>query len=76
MRLYNLTPEQYEILSAMWQLKTSEELEQWQRNLPSAQLRQSIVLKNLMMAEYIDAMTKDYTEFHEVATLLGRIFKS
>ena len=57
MNIENLKPHQVKLLDKMWSIQTKEELDTWMADLDWADLNTVIVLRQLMIYEFIDTAT-------------------
>jgi hypothetical protein len=57
MNIENLKPHQVKLLDKMWSIQTKEELDTWMTELDEIDLNTVIVLRQLMIYEFIDTAT-------------------
>jgi len=75
MNINNLNPYQVTLLNKMWSIQTKGELDIWMATLDSSDLDIVIVLRQIMIYEFIDTATKDMksADFIEVNNLISRL---
>jgi|TARA_R110000868_G_scaffold64033_1_gene192662 hypothetical protein len=57
MNIENLKPHQVKLLDKMWSIQTKEDLDTWMAGLNETDLNAVIVLRQLMIYEFIDVAT-------------------
>lgn len=57
MNIENLKPYQVKLLDKMWSIQTKEDLDTWMAGLNETDLNAVIVLRQLMIYEFIDVAT-------------------
>lgn len=74
MNIDNLNSHQVTLLNKMWSIQTKGELDIWMATLDSSDLDIVIVLRQIMIYEFIDTSTEDMKseDFIEVNNLLSR----
>lgn len=74
MNIENLSPHQVKLLDKMWSIQTKGELDIWMACLEEDDLNTVIVLRQLMIYEFIDAATSSMMseDFVEVNNLLSQ----
>jgi hypothetical protein len=75
MNIDNLNQHQVALLDKMWSIQTKGELNIWMATLDESDLNIVIVLRQLMIYEFIDTSTEDMKseDFVEVSNLLSRL---
>lgn len=74
MNIDNLNQHQVLLLNKMWSIQHKDELDSWMASLGETDLNIVIVLRQLMIYEFIDVATSSMTseDFVEVNNLLSR----
>lgn len=74
MNIENLTSHQVKLLDKMWSIQIKEELDTWMASLDEDDLNSVIVLRQLMICEFIDTATSSMNseDFVEVNNLLSQ----
>ena len=74
MNIDNLNPHQIALLNKMWSIQSKGELDIWMATLDASDLNIVIVLRQMMIYEFIDVATSSMKseDFVEVNNLLSR----
>lgn len=59
-KIDGITEEQKRLLNAMWKMDTKEEMEEWVNTLSLRQKKMIPVLKELMIASYLDTIMNEH----------------